>query len=366
MAIKRITLSDLAFGQPLRWDIFGADAAPLLQKGELLTPSPQLDGWLADGLYADAEAHAPLPVLRSLNRIAEHLERLIAALPELLAAETELRHNAHELLAAVERDADIALASIFLNQVAASFGVRHSIETAIVTAVIGRALGRPPSELLSLTAAALTMNVAMLNYTESFRSRESALSGEERAIMRRHPGEAVQMLIAAGVSDQEWLDCVLLHHEHEDGSGYPDGKQGAEVSQNAKLIAMADRYCAFVAARNYRCSLLPDVALNMLCAQSKYPIDAVLAWQFSEQLGAYPPGTFVRLDSGAVAVVTHRAGEHGVLALHVLKDADGKPLASPQPRHSGEAGCAIEAALHEDEAAVRFSMQRVWGELASL
>jgi hypothetical protein len=46
MTIRRLTLSDLAFGEPLRWDVFGPSkaAAPVLHKGQVIAPSPQLEG----------------------------------------------------------------------------------------------------------------------------------------------------------------------------------------------------------------------------------------------------------------------------------------------------------------------------------
>ena len=61
----------------------------------------------------------------------------------------------------------------------------------------------------------------------------------------------------AGVSDEQWLACVLQHHETDDGSGYPEGRSNGEVALNAKLIGLADRYCACVSARNYRRSMAP-------------------------------------------------------------------------------------------------------------
>lgn len=374
MRFKRLRLSDLVFGEPLRWDIFGpadgaasaspAGAAPLLEKGQLITPGPRLDGLLAAGLYADAGA--PASVLHMLNQIARHLELVLMDLPAHMAAEAELRQAAHELIAAIKLDADVALACVLLNQVAGPYGVRHCVETAVVAAFIDGAQDKAPAEVLSLTAAALTMNVSMLHHTESFRCKESALSSEERAIVRRHPSESAEMLRAAGVGDQEWLACVALHHEHEDGSGYPEGKQGFDVSRNAKLIAMADRYCAYVAARNYRRSLLPHLALHKLCAESKFPVDTQLAAQFTEKLGNYPPGTLVRLANDEIGVVMRRAGPDGALPVRVLKGADGKAPAGAPVRMSGEPGCALAEALQEDQAGIRFSMKRVWGELASL
>lgn len=365
MAIKRITLSDIDFGQPLPWDVFSNPSAPrpLLQKGNVVAPG-QLDGWLDAGLYA--EAGAPASVLQELNQINRRLERALLELRDEDSADTTLRALAGELMDCVGREPDIVLAAIFLNQIAGTYAVRHCTEAASVVCMIVNAMGKTRDEVLVVTAAAMTMNVGMVHQAEIFQAREGALSNEERAIVRRHPSDSVNMLRWAGISDAEWLDLVMLHHENDDGTGYPDGRLGHEISQNAKLIALADRYCAFVSARNYRVSLLPPVALARLAADTAMPADPALIAHFGAQIGAYPPGTLVRLQNGETGVVSSRKNADGALRVHVLRAADGSAFAPAQTRYTGQPGCAIEEALHEDQARLRFTMKHIWGELASI
>ncbi len=366
MAIRRLTLSDLAFGEPLRWDVFGPSEAssPLLQKGQVITPSPQIDGLLAAGLYA--EAPPPQPVLQCLNQITKRLEHMLMELRGETAADNELRKIAEELADAVDRAPDIALAAIYLNQIAGLYSVRHCVETAIVAALVARAMEKSQVEVLTIIAAAMTMNVGMVRLIEVFQCKDCALSSEERAAVRRHPTESADLLRRVGITDDDWIDYVLLHHENEDGSGYPEGRLGPEIPQNAKLIGMADRYCAYVSARNYRRSLLPHLAMHKLCTDCDVPVDPGLAERFRHEIGTYPPGTLVRLQNGEVGVVSARPDAQGALAVHSLRGADGKALLEPVMRMSSQDGCAIEEALHEDQANLRFSMKNVWGELAGI
>ena len=365
MAIRRITLSDIVFGQPLPWDIFSTPSAvrPLLPKGKVVAPG-ELDGWLSSGLYA--EAGEPSSILQSLNGINRRLERTLMELRDRSSADTELRTIAQDLIATVEREPDIVLAAIFLNQIAGSYAVRHCTETAIVVCLIARAMKKTPSEVLVVTAAALTMNVGMVRQTELFQGKDGALSSEERALVRRHPSDSVDMLRWAGVTDEQWLELVLLHHENDDGTGYPEGRLGNEISQNAKLIGLADRYCAFVSARNYRRSLLPPVALTKLTAENEMPVDHAVVAHFDGEIGPYPPGTLVRLENGEMGVVSSRRNEHGEVQVHALRGTDGRPFPLAEMRMDSEPGCKIAEALHEDYAKLRFSMKHIWGELASL
>lgn len=313
-----------------------------------------------------AEAGAPASVLHKLNELNRRLERTLMALRDEHSADQSLRTLAGELIDTVECGEDIALAAIFLNQIAGTYAVRHCTEAAIVVCLVARAMGKTRDEVLVATAAALTMNVGMVRQADLFQGREGALTSEERALVRRHPSDSVNMLRWAGIADDEWLDLVMLHHENDDGSGYPEGRLGDEISQNAKLIGLADRYCAFVSARNYRRSLLPPLALASLATEQAMPVDPALIIKFNEQLGEYPPGTLVRLENDEVGVVSARADRQGALRVHVLRGADGTPFALAEMRVTSEPGCAIKEALHEDQARLRFTMQQIWGELASL
>jgi HD-GYP domain-containing protein (c-di-GMP phosphodiesterase class II) len=305
-------------------------------------------------------------VLKGLNRINTRLDKLLTELPSHSNAAPELRQIAGQLVLAVAQDADIALAAILLNQIAGRYAVRHCVETAIVATVLARAMGKTEDEVLTVSAAALTMNVGMMRQIENFQTRDSVLSHEERALVQRHPGESANLLRWAGVTDDNWLACVLQHHENNDGSGYPEGKMAPEIPENASLIGLADRYCACVSARNYRRSMLPPLALGKLCDEAATAAGTALAALLAAQLGPYPPGTLVRLAGGAIGVVSQRGSSETTVAVHALRNAAGEPIPAALARGRDGAEVDIIGALHEDEAKVRFSMQAIWGDMASL
>jgi hypothetical protein len=314
--------------------------------------------------------HASLPgtdpsVLRALNTLAGRLEHQLAHLDDAREAGPGLRALAADLLHAVDMGQDVALACVLLNQIGGTYPIRHCIETAIVVAVVGRGLGLPDATLTAMAAAALTMNCAMLDAHDDFKRRVAlpgvVLSGDERARLRSHPEDSARTLACAGIGDEEWLACVLHHHEDDDGSGYPHGLPGHEIPRGARLVRLADRYCARVSARNYRRSLAPDVALAELNAEH----DPLLKDAFHRHVGRFPPGTLVQLTDGGTGVVTYRpaiAGEGPEVAC--LRDAAGQALVVPRVhRLASEDG--IARALMEDEAELRFAMKAIWGALAA-
>ncbi|WBR99837.1 metal-dependent phosphohydrolase [Pseudoduganella sp. SL102] len=286
---------------------------------------------LSDLDEPDGAGHpgAPPSVLRALNAVQQRLEAIAAAPSH--GDPADLRATARDLLHAVDLSADVALACVLRNQVAGSYAMRHSIETAVVAALVGRRLHMRPAHLLSLVSAALALHAT-----------------------GRHDQAVAQAVHCTRAGEPDWFACLLLDHA-------PDAGAGADVDAAAHLLRMADRYCAGISPRNYRRALLSDDALGRVLELSP---DAELAAAFRDEIGPYPPGTVVRLASGEWGIVAHRDG--GRPAVFCLRDAAGRTLTVPLPRRVGEDGCAIAAALDDEDSEIRVPMKQVWGPLGSL
>ena len=295
-------------------------------------------------------------VLRRLNAASTSLDALLTALNVYSRADTSLRAIASAVIEAATSAPDIALAAIVLNQVGGRYAIRHCIDSAVLACLVARHVGRSDAEVLTIAAAALTMNVGMLRDSDAYQARATLLDAAERDKIRRHPVDGAELLRCAGVDDKDWIACVLQHHEAPDGSGYPHGLARPDIADDALLVGMADRYCACIGARNYRRSMLAPDALAVLIKDNADHPQLVRA--FVDVLGAMPPGTLVRLADGGVGVVSARQPDGPLV--RVLRGADGsgheQTLTAP----------AIDCALHEADARLRFSMTAVWGAQAAL
>jgi HD-GYP domain-containing protein (c-di-GMP phosphodiesterase class II) len=372
-------MSDIVLGEPIPWDVHDSNNRLLLRRGHVVTSEQQIEKLLERGMFIDAKVTAigrkadvapPRPeelpsAVRLINLANKRLERLLFG----LQSETEIEKKIFEVVRvigyAVDINPDIALACILLNQSACNYSIRHCVDTAIVSLIVARAMQKTPAEIDAIMAAALTMNLGMLRHQEQYQQKSDALTQNDIDTIRAHPARSVAMLRAAGVTHETWLEYVLLHHENDDGSGYPYGRTRADIPENAKIIAIADRYCARVAARSYRKPLLPNAALRDILLSEKDKIDANLAACFIKELGVYPNGTYVRLENGEIGVVTGKGRTTTAPIIHSLIGPRGAPLSFPIKRDTSKDLHSIRDVLHPDQAAVRVSMQQLWGHEAA-
>ncbi|HAF01255.1 MAG TPA: metal-dependent phosphohydrolase, partial [Methylophilaceae bacterium] len=221
-------------------------------------------------------------------------------------------------------------------------------------------------EIVAIAAAALTMNVSMIKLQEKLQHQQTELTELERKLINNHSQEGVNMLKNAGVDNKDWLSFVLLHHENEDGSGYPNGIRGDAIPQSAKIISLADRYCARISSRSYRKALLPNSALRDMLVTDKEHISPMLIKCFIEVLGVYPAGTFVRLENGETAVVTSKGESTTTPFVHSYIGSRGDVLIEPLKRDTSKAHYSIREVISAEHANFRLSMQRIWGDTACL
>ncbi|SFV03868.1 HD-GYP domain-containing protein [Pseudoduganella namucuonensis] len=370
MKIRKIGPGDLRVGQLLPWDVYGAGGGLLALKGQLIANSSQLDSLVERGVYDDAgerpEGAEPASVLRLLNGAALALQAVLEQIAGGMASDArgKLEEVAGMVARAVALNADIAVASILHNQRAMPYPVRHSVDTAVVTQIVAASLNKPDEDVRTATLAALTMNVGMLAGHARLHALTAPLSADDRRLIQAHPQAGVALLRQAGVDHPDWLSCVLHHHENEDGSGYPSGKGGAQVPESAKLVALADRYCARVSQRGYRQSLAPNAALRDILLEGKTTLGSLPAAVLIRELGIYPIGTRVRLRNGEIGVVSRKGLNSTSPWVTSLTGPRGAPLDPFPQRDTRSDQNGIREVLAPGEPAAEFRMSQVWGSAA--
>jgi len=371
MSLRIFNPDNPAVGQVLPKNAYDERGQLLLRKGAIIGSSEQLERLTENILSLTAPNSLPPPeksfpktplgvLLNARWRLLELFQQGASDFP------AELHRIGHLIARACRANSDLALASVLLVR-EAPYAIRHAVNTAVACQVVGSALEWPESELGSTVAAALTMNIGMLDLQQQLHKTVGPLSEEQRLAVHRHCETGVDLLRQLGVQDEAWLAAVHDHHERPDGSGYPAGKQGDAISRGARLVSLADVYCARVSSRSYRAALSPTQALRQLFLHEGQSVDETLVAQFIKTLGIYPPGTGVRLQNGSIAVVTHRGNARvNTPRVAAITNPNGMCLATPL-RHNGDSPAhAIKAVVDLDALKLPVSMAAIWGADAVL
>ncbi|HTH93713.1 MAG TPA: HD domain-containing phosphohydrolase [Rhodocyclaceae bacterium] len=373
----RISAGAIHVGEPVSQDILDADGVLLLRRGSRIDSQRVLDRLFEDGLFikdlgegvgADkrilpTEKSNALQLLLDARRL---FNRAITNPKAELVFPVHIGRVAELVDQACETNADVSIATILLLQ-DISYAARHHINTAVICNLLCKAMSMPDHEARTITAAALTMNIGMYEVQDKLNEIKGELNPKLRGLIAAHPEQSVLRLKKLGVEDPVWLRCVEQHHECEDGSGYPNGLIGVAIEPGARVIALADRYCAQVSSRSYRAARAPGLALKALLEQQGEQINASVAAHLRRIVGLYPPGTIVRLKNNEVAVVkTPSPRNPDTPTAFAMISPKGEPLTEPLPRRTAMSDYKITDVLTIETIDFPIQMSRLWGDEASL
>jgi hypothetical protein len=163
------------------------------------------------------------------------------------------------------------------------------------------------------------MNIGMARPQDSLARQHNPPNPSQRQIITTHPPTSSDMLRGFGLHDDALLGLVQWHHA-PDAAGLT-----AELQTALRLLNLADGLIAKMAPRISRAAMLPLGAARSLL-QTTSPGTADLRPAMAAVLGFYPPGTYVQLANGDIAVVVKRG--QNVRAPHVASviNAKGMPL----------------------------------------
>ena len=217
--------------------------------------------------------------------------------------------------------------------------VAHAISVMTLSLLLAKRLNAPKSVLREIGAGALLHDTGLASLSPSL-ARLSQRNRFEEAAYQTHCLRGHKELQAIGVAvPAEVLQVVLQHHEHDDGSGYPQRLTGAAITNGAKIVALADRFDELTNPPDHASALSPFEALAQMWARERNHYNETLLQHFIRAMGLYPPGTLVQLSDGRLAIVVAAAPEGARLCPQVLIYDAGTPrsqgimvdLAAPAP-----------------------------------
>ena len=142
---------------------------------------------------------------------------------------------------------------------------QHCLLVTGVAVAFGLDVGFSGGDVSRLGMAATLHDIGKARIPVSILDKPGRLDPEEEAIIKRHPAIGYDLLKGVSGISPDILDGVRHHHEYLDGSGYPDGLSGSQISDLVRLLTISDIFAALVEARPYRAPMPRQDAYQILC-----------------------------------------------------------------------------------------------------
>jgi HD-GYP domain-containing protein (c-di-GMP phosphodiesterase class II) len=237
-----------------------------------------------------------------------------------------LRDPVRSMTRSIERNPD---AMMLLSRIRQKSGPEFSRarDTLIHMTAFGRFLQFPGERLLLLGFAGLLLDVGKVRLPDAILQKKGALTAEEYALAKAHVMHSVEFIRLAPGLPKALEDIVIQHHERLDGSGYPQGLRGRQISVDGAIAGLVDSYSALTSVRTYAGQASPSAALNTLHKLRGVLYNELLVEKFIQCIGIYPVGSTVELNTGEIGIViAQNLARRLQPRVMVVLDAGGKPI----------------------------------------
>ena len=255
-----------------------------------------------------------------------------------------------------------ALISLARLKTADDYTYMHSVAVCALMIALSKQLGLSEQETRRAGIAGLLHDLGKMLVPMEVLNKPGKLTDEEFAIIKKHPAEGHRLLLGNSGADEMMLDVVLHHHEKIDGTGYPKGLKGEEISLFAKMGAVCDVYDAITSNRPYKAGWPPSESLRKMAEWAKGHFDQRVFQAFVKSLGIYPIGSLVRLESGRLGLVVDQS-EKSLLApcVKVFYSTHSQARILPEIIDLSRPGCHEKIAGREDPAKWNFpDLDELW------
>ncbi len=156
----------------------------------------------------------------------------------------------------------------------------HSINVCIYALSLGAYIKLNDVTLQELGMSALLHDLGKSKVDPKITNKDGKLTDAEFETMKHHPLYGYTIALKIGVRDRRILDGIRHHHEKLDGSGYPDGLAGSNITLFARIIAVCDVFDALSTKRSYKESMSSFETLKLMKKTMQHHLDMELVNAF--------------------------------------------------------------------------------------
>jgi HD-GYP domain-containing protein (c-di-GMP phosphodiesterase class II) len=162
----------------------------------------------------------------------------------------------------------------------------HCVNTCILGLATAKRLGiRHPKQLNHFATGALLRDVGLAKIDSSITKNPGKLTLGQYEVIKTHPVESEEILRDLGGLNDLELDMIRHHHERMNGSGYPDGLEGNEINQMARILGVVDVFDALTTDRPFQLKLSSFEALRKMAISMRDEFDLSVFQTFIGMMG---------------------------------------------------------------------------------
>ena len=179
----------------------------------------------------------------------------------------------------------------------------HGLQVSVYLTAFGRHLGFPKTQLELLAQVGLLLDIGKIRLPKDLLEKQGRLSDEEFESVKAHVDHGLEILAETPSIDPDVITGIAQHHERMNGSGYPKGLVGDEISIYGRMAGIVDCFAALTNHRPYAAAVSSYEAQRSITGWGGDYFHEPLVQQFVSSMGVFPVGSLIELSSGEVAIV---------------------------------------------------------------
>lgn len=179
----------------------------------------------------------------------------------------------------------------------------HSINVSLYSMLLAKWLELDKEDIKELVKAAVLHDLGKAKIQDGIINKPGELTDEEFLEMKNHPQYGYDLCKGMEDISDRIKDTVLSHHEKIDGSGYPNGLKGEEISLFAKIVAVCDVYDAITSKRAYKDKITPFETFDEMIEHGYGKLDTEIMLTFLQNISNLYVGIKVKLNTGEIGEI---------------------------------------------------------------
>ncbi len=231
--------------------------------------------------------------------IAHQVTRNILTEPQASIEQASLLVN--DMVDTALMEGDVAIHALNGN-CSSDANYQHSLNVTVLSLMMAKSIEMPKEDVRLLGMAAIFHDIGKAEVADNILKKKDDLTKSEQSHLEEHCEIGARMAKEVGLPVRIGK-IILQHHEHADGTGYPNRLIADHTDPLARLIALANGFDNLCNPNNLALARTPYEALAHMYAHLRSRFDESLLKHMIRSLGIYPPGSIVQLSSGKYAIV---------------------------------------------------------------